>query len=402
MLDVLACPQYPLPLPRGQAQSAVPCICRGVSAPGPRTLLMVHSHRNKRLEQPLKESQAGTVQLHRHPGPPALCHPLARRHPLVPLHCPAGSCEGLSRPAMLLLGCSSKLWLLEGMLRRGLPDTLPVTRICPCSRERTGKVYGAVMHVNRGNPARSEVLVDSWPEFKIVLTRPQRAVAWERNDYGTNLYAAFYRDEGACRALLANTQAVDWGQAFQMQGLQRGVYETIRDTAKARGLELEMYPYLPLLHPDPPALPQERPSEGFRLAPVSPAHALLLSDAWMFGGNSWSLCYVSHLIRDFPNACLLAPEGHPVSWSLSDPLAALTQGYTLPEYRGKHHAGSVVGMLGAHLHALGFPVYSRVLPHNKSSLRTMQRLGFQILPGVFYQLVVTPAFGQSLPASTLH
>ncbi|XP_075785179.1 uncharacterized protein LOC102453937 isoform X4 [Pelodiscus sinensis] len=240
MLDVLACPQYPLPLPRGQAQSAVPCICRGVSAPGPRTLLMVHSHRNKRLEQPLKESQAGTVQLHRHPGPPALCHPLARRHPLVPLHCPAGSCEGLSRPAMLLLGCSSKLWLLEGMLRRGLPDTLPVTRICPCSRERTGKVprwllghiwgwgegpslgraavYGAVMHVNRGNPARSEVLVDSWPEFKIVLTRPQRAVAWERNDYGTNLYAAFYRDEGACRALLANTQAVDWGQAFQMQG----------------------------------------------------------------------------------------------------------------------------------------------------------------------------------------
>nr|XP_014426478.1 uncharacterized protein LOC106731629 [Pelodiscus sinensis] len=131
MLDVLACPQYPLPLPRGQAQSAVPCICRGVSAPGPRTLLMVHSHRNKRLEQPLKERQAGTVQLHRHPGPPALCHPLARRHPLVPLHCPAGSCEGLSRPAMLLLGCSSKLWLL---------DTLPVTRICPRSRERTGKV----------------------------------------------------------------------------------------------------------------------------------------------------------------------------------------------------------------------------------------------------------------------
>uniref|UniRef100_K7G750 Glycine N-acyltransferase-like protein n=1 Tax=Pelodiscus sinensis TaxID=13735 RepID=K7G750_PELSI len=192
---------------------------------------------------------------------------------------------------------------------------------------------------------------------------------------------------------------MDWGQAFQMQGLQRGVYETIRDTAKARGLELEMYPYLPLLHPDPPALPQERPSEGFRLAPVSPAHALLLSDAWMFGGNSWSLCYVSHLIRDFPNACLLAPEGHPVSWSLSDPLAALTQGYTLPEYRGKHYMGHVVGMLGAHLHALGFPVYSRVLPHNKSSLRTMQRLGFQILPGVFYQLVVTPAFGQSLPAS---
>lgn len=38
------------------------------------------------------------------------------------------------------------------------------------------QVYGTVMHVNRGNPAGQEVLVDSWPEFKIVLTRPNREV----------------------------------------------------------------------------------------------------------------------------------------------------------------------------------------------------------------------------------
>ncbi|XP_065260602.1 glycine N-acyltransferase-like protein 3 [Emys orbicularis] len=304
-----------------------------------------------------------------------------------PSHGPAGSCEGPSRSAMLILSCSSKLRLLEGMLRRGLPDTLPV--------------YGAVMHVNRGNPAGQEVLVDSWPEFKMVLTRPRREVARDPSDYFTNLYTTFYRDEGACRALLENSCTVDWGQTFQIQGLQDGVYETIRDIARARGLEMETYPYRPLLHPDPPAMPQYRPDKGLRLAPVSPAHAMLLRDTWNFGGNSRSLRYLCLLIRHFPNACLLAPEGTPISWSLTNPLAALTHGYTLPEHRGQHHMRPVVGTLAAQLHARGFPVYTGVLPHNESSLHTLQCLGFRILPGVLYQLMVRPGFTQSQSASAL-
>ncbi|XP_044869977.1 glycine N-acyltransferase-like protein 3 isoform X2 [Mauremys mutica] len=288
---------------------------------------------------------------------------------------------------MLILSCPSKLRILEGMLRRGLPDTLPV--------------YGTVMHVNRGNPAGQEVLVDSWPEFKMVLTRPRREVARDPSDYFTNLYTAFYRDEGACRALLGNSRAIDWGQAFQILGLQDGVHENIRDIARARGLEMETHPHRLLLHPDPPAMPQYRPEKGLRLAPVSPAHAMLLRDTWPFGGNSWSLRYLSLLIRHFPNACLLAPEGTPISWCLTDPLAALTHGYTLPEHRGQHLVRSVVGTLAAQLHACSFPVYGWVLPHNEPSLHTLQRLGFHILPGVFYLLVVRPGFAQSQPASAL-
>lgn len=38
------------------------------------------------------------------------------------------------------------------------------------------QVYGTVMHINRGNPAQHEVVVDSWPEFKAVLTRPCKEV----------------------------------------------------------------------------------------------------------------------------------------------------------------------------------------------------------------------------------
>lgn len=40
------------------------------------------------------------------------------------------------------------------------------------------QVYRAVMNINRGNPFRKEVVVDSWPDFKAVITRPQREVDW--------------------------------------------------------------------------------------------------------------------------------------------------------------------------------------------------------------------------------
>ncbi|XP_067406809.1 glycine N-acyltransferase-like protein 3 [Emydura macquarii macquarii] len=286
---------------------------------------------------------------------------------------------------MLILSCSSKLRLLEGLLQRGLPETLPV--------------YGAVMHVNRGNPAGQEVLVDSWPEFKIVLTRPRREVACDPGNYCANLYSAFYQEEGACRALLRSSHAVDWSQAFQIQGLQDGLCEVVRDIARVRGVDVETYQYQTLLHPDPPAMPQHRPGKGLTLAPVSSAHVALLNDTWDFGGNSWSLHYLDLLIRHFPSACLLTPEGHPISWTLTDPVASLTHGYTLPGHRGQGHIRVLIGALAAQLHACGFPVYAGVLPENEPSQRSLHRLGFHTQPGLSYQLVVTPKPTQGQPAS---
>ncbi|XP_030418423.1 glycine N-acyltransferase-like protein 3 [Gopherus evgoodei] len=134
---------------------------------------------------------------------------------------------------------------------------------------------------------------------------------------------------------------------------------------------------------------------------MSPANAMLLNDTWMFGGNSWSLHYLSFLIRHFPSACLLDPEGTPISWCLSDPLAVLTHSYTLPQHRGLRLMGCTMGTLAAQLHTHSFPVYTRVLLHNETSLHNLQRLSFRILPGVFYLLVVRPGFAQSQPASAL-
>ncbi|XP_061299574.1 glycine N-acyltransferase-like protein 3 isoform X3 [Pezoporus flaviventris] len=107
---------------------------------------------------------------------------------------------------MLILTCPAQLQRLEGALRRSLPLTLPV--------------YGAVMNINRGNPAGLEVVVDAWPEFGAVLARRRGEVPVD--DCYRNTSAVFYRDLGAYRALLETPGCLRWDAAFYIIGLQDG------------------------------------------------------------------------------------------------------------------------------------------------------------------------------------
>ncbi|KFP71380.1 Glycine N-acyltransferase-like 3, partial [Acanthisitta chloris] len=126
---------------------------------------------------------------------------------------------------MLILKCPAQLQLLEETLRKSLPATLPV--------------LGTVMTVARGNPFTHEVLVDSWPHFRIVLTRLRPEEHKDPKGFYTNQLAVFYRDEGALRALLEDTEAVSWARAFHMQGMQEGLEEAVRDVASAKGVRME-------------------------------------------------------------------------------------------------------------------------------------------------------------------
>uniref|UniRef100_A0A8C8A2F9 Glycine N-acyltransferase-like protein n=1 Tax=Otus sunia TaxID=257818 RepID=A0A8C8A2F9_9STRI len=297
---------------------------------------------------------------------------------------------------MLILTCPGHLRRLEEALRRSLPATLPV--------------LGTVMTVARGNPASHEVLVDSWPHFSVVLTRLRPEENKDPGDFYTNQLTAYYRDEGAWRALLGGTEAVGWTRAFQIHGMQEGLYQAVREAADAKGLRVETYRYQALLspraipvgcvwgggahagppHPNLSSLPRSRVPPGLRLAPVSPSHIPLLNATWAFGGNTRSRRFLLGVVQALPSACLLAPHGRPVSWSLLDPLGTLSHGYTLPAWRGRGLSGVTLGALGRVLHARGFPIYCGVLPHNTPSQRAVRAVGFLPQPGTFYTLVVTP------------
>ncbi|XP_013919651.1 PREDICTED: glycine N-acyltransferase-like protein 3 isoform X1 [Thamnophis sirtalis] len=274
---------------------------------------------------------------------------------------------------MLILTCSSKLQLLERVLRKGLPETM--------------LVCGAVMHINRGNPAQHEVVVDSWPEFKAVLTRPQKEVVKDNRDYYANLHAAFYREEDACRTLLENKDAVDWDKAFQLQGLQDGLYQAVKVMAEARSVHMEPHFYQAMLNPDAATLCQNQlRSDPLHLGTLNPSHAALLNDTYEFGGNDRSLRYLRSLIEDFPNACLLDQKGQLVAWSLSDALGCLTHGYALPEFRGKGYMKTVMQALARKLHTKDFALYTRVRSENEISKQHLRGQGFHLLPWTKYVL----------------
>uniref|UniRef100_A0ACB8G2K5 Uncharacterized protein n=1 Tax=Sphaerodactylus townsendi TaxID=933632 RepID=A0ACB8G2K5_9SAUR len=211
-------------------------------------------------------------------------------------------------------------------------------------------------------------------------------------DFYANLHATFYRDVDACRAMLENTEVIDWSKAFQLHGLQDGMYEVARDIAKTRHVHLESYLYQTFLHPDLPASCQNRLKSDFlHFGKLMPSHAAILNEVWASGGNSRSLRYLESLIHRFPHACLMDKEGQLVSWSLSDPLACLTHGYTFPQYRDQGCAGAVLQSVSEKLHARGFPLYCGILPENQPSKQAVKRQGFQLLPETYYTLIVTPA-----------
>ncbi|XP_066477072.1 glycine N-acyltransferase-like protein 3 [Tiliqua scincoides] len=277
---------------------------------------------------------------------------------------------------MLILTCPSKLQLLEGMLKRSLPLALPV--------------HGAVMHINRGNPVQHEVVVDSWPEFKVVLTRPQRKVMKDKWDFFTNLYAAFYQDVDACQALLENAEAIDWSMAFQLHVLQDGVYKAVRSIAEARHVHLKPYSYLTALHPDPPSLSQKRLRNDLHIGTINSSHAALLNDTWSEGGSSHSLRYLDSLVRNFPCTGLFNKEWQLISWTLSDPVGCLTHSYTHPQYRGQGWIEVVTKGTAMKLYAHGFPVYGGVLAENHPSRQALKRQGFNFLPCTYSVFIVTP------------
>uniref|UniRef100_A0A8B9SFZ9 Glycine N-acyltransferase-like protein n=1 Tax=Anas platyrhynchos TaxID=8839 RepID=A0A8B9SFZ9_ANAPL len=227
--------------------------------------------------------------------------------------------------AMRILTCPRQLQRLEDALRRSLPASLPV--------------LGAVMTVARGNPAAHQVLVDSWPDF---ACRPHPPELADPGDFYANQLTAFYREEGAWRAVLGNPEAVDWSRAFQMQGERGGepCAEPPTPGTRLTGLSPGMIP------------------AGLRLAPLSPSHVPLLNATWSFGGTGRSRRFLEGLVRALPSACILDPRRAPALLEPGGPPG-------LPEPR-LHRARLACT-------ARGFPLYCGVLPCNAPSLRALHQ-----------------------------
>ncbi|XP_057556188.1 glycine N-acyltransferase-like protein 3 [Hippopotamus amphibius kiboko] len=280
---------------------------------------------------------------------------------------------------MLVLNCSTKLLILEKVLKSHFPESL--------------KVYGAVMNINRGNPFQKEVVLDSWPNFKAVITRRQKEAETDNLDHYTNAYAVFYKDVRAYRQLLEERGIINWDQVFQIQGLQNELYDVSKAVANSKQLDVKLASFKAVCFSPVSALPDTSflMNSSPQLTYLSVADADLLNRTWSRGGNEQCRRYIAHLISCFPSVCVRDDKGNPVSWSITDQFATMCHGYTLPEHRRKGYNRLVALTLARKLRSQGFPCQGNVLDDNVSSISLLKSIQAEFLPCRFHRLILTPA-----------
>ncbi|XP_003468014.1 glycine N-acyltransferase-like protein 3 [Cavia porcellus] len=279
---------------------------------------------------------------------------------------------------MLVLNCSTKLLALEKILKSHFPESL--------------KVYGAVMNINRGNPFQKEIVLDSWPDFKAVITRRQREAEADNLDHYTNAYAVFYKDIRAYHQLLEEPGVINWDQVFQIQGLQSEIYDVSKVVANAKQLDIKLSSFKAVHFspisslPDTSFLTVSPP----RLTHLSVNDADLLNRTWSRGGNKQCLRYIAKLISCFPSVCVRDEKGNPVSWGITDQFATMCHGYTLPDHRRKGYSRLVALTLARKLQSRGFPSQGNVRDDNEASINLLKSIHAEFLPCRFYRLILTP------------
>ncbi|KAJ8248623.1 hypothetical protein GJAV_G00243990 [Gymnothorax javanicus] len=235
------------------------------------------------------------------------------------------------------------------------------------------QVYGYIFQMNRMKSDPVDVLVDNWPDFTIIVCRPQYK---EEGDRFKNIYA-FSKDEAALRKMLGKKDFLPWQEYFCL-GVDQCFELEVQSVAAAyagvsaekvcvaRQMRLHDLSQLPVLDSNPP----------FRLSSLDESHLDLVKGTWKLSEGQDSSRIIRNMICNFPSCCLLDEFGMPVAWILTYPTGAMGLLYTVPEHRGKGCAKILISTSARRLHALGYPVYCNIEEENHVSYQLFTKLGF--------------------------
>lgn len=242
---------------------------------------------------------------------------------------------------------------------------------------RSFKVYGFLHAMNRSKPTTLQVLVDAWPEFKVIVCRPDpdNKCALEFRPKVTY----FSMDEQVLRRTMTQQDVIDWSSTFFIGGCPMSHRPMLQEMSSERRVNHRVFVsahlmYLPdISHLRSPAPDSELQS---RISSLSLSHADMVNQIWKFGGDEKSLRNIRNIISSFPSCCISDEQGEPLSWLLMYDYCALGLLYTRPEHRGKGHASLLVSTMCRRIHAQGYPLFCYIEEENKLSLKLFKRLGF--------------------------
>uniref|UniRef100_A0A3Q2NUP8 Glycine N-acyltransferase-like protein n=1 Tax=Fundulus heteroclitus TaxID=8078 RepID=A0A3Q2NUP8_FUNHE len=240
---------------------------------------------------------------------------------------------------------------------------------------RSYKVYGFLYGMNRNKPSTLEVVVDSWPEFKVIILRPDHKNK-RAQDFMKKV--SFYStDEEVLRKMLR--EEVDWSTYFLVGGFDMSYLLTLKEVSVEKNVNHKGYTLVRLLYlPDISQLltPDAESQLESRISSLNLSHVDIVNKTWKFGGNEKGYRNIKNLISNFPTCCILDTQGEPVAWILVYDYCALGILYTLPEHRGKGYAKVLISTMAKKLHAEGYPVYCFIEEDNEVSYKLFQSMGF--------------------------
>ncbi|XP_027717156.1 putative glycine N-acyltransferase-like protein 1B [Vombatus ursinus] len=266
------------------------------------------------------------------------------------------------------------------------------------------KVYGAIFHIIHGNPFNLEVLVDSWPDYQTVVTRPKKQEMVDKLDRYTNTYYIFTKDLQKCQQFLESTEVIDWKQVIQIQGCQESLDKRLRKIAASKFLQVEHLSNVLFVKEEilqlgttegklvttvPDTKVFERNLE-LTFARLNASHAKLVNDHWELGLNEKSLNYVIRCIQNLPTFCLLDSEGNPISWVVMDQTGELRMACTLPQYRAKGIGHYLKVNTLQYLFKENIPFFLHIAEKKKYLFRGLIQSGFHSYPHGWNQWTLTP------------
>ncbi|XP_068964156.1 glycine N-acyltransferase-like protein 2 isoform X2 [Petaurus breviceps papuanus] len=303
---------------------------------------------------------------------------------------------------MLLLREAHMLKTLHRSLARSIPESL--------------KVYGSIFHINRGNPFNLEVLVDSWPEYQTVITRPQREEMIDDMDHYTNTYHIFTKTPERLPEILESNDIINWDQILTIQGCQQGLNEKIQSVAASKAVQTDyskrfLYTTeatLQLKSSDKRVFGRSHEAtiqntrefkselDNYKPTLLDVSHSELVNNNWKFGKNEKSLRYIKRCIQNFPGYCLLSAERNPICWCVLEATCELRMAFTLTEYQGRGMMREMMNAYMKYLQLHEVPFYLHVEDMNEKSHKSVRRVGFNVMPCDWHQWKSIPTRLQQL------
>uniref|UniRef100_A0A7N4NZK3 Glycine N-acyltransferase-like protein n=1 Tax=Sarcophilus harrisii TaxID=9305 RepID=A0A7N4NZK3_SARHA len=242
----------------------------------------------------------------------------------------------------------------------------------------TLEVYGSIYFIIHGNPFNLEVVVDSWPDYQTVITRPKKKEMVDKLDQYTNTYHIFTKDFHKCHGPLSHlkTNKIATSKSLQIEHLSNILF------VKEKILQLRTNE----------GQSRRKPNKNldFKFTSLNASHAKLVNDNWSMGLNEKSLNYVLHCIKNLPSFCLLNSEGNPISWYVLDQTCEIRMGFTLPKYQAKGIGTYLGACIIQYLRKEEIPFFLHTEEKKKYLWGALTRLGFCSFPHGWNQWKLTP------------